>query len=38
MSIHVNHPKECTVELHDACERLSYAGVPLGNQSVCCAA
>ncbi len=34
MSIHVNHPKECTVELHDACERLSYAGVPLGNQSV----
>ena len=34
MSIHVNHPNECTVELKDACERLSYAGVPLGNQSV----
>ncbi len=34
MSIHVNHPKECTAELRDACERLSYAGVPLGNQSV----
>lgn len=34
MSIHVNHPKECTQELKDACERLSYAGVPLGNQSV----
>ena len=34
MSIHVNHPKECTAELKDACERLSFAGVPLGNQSV----
>jgi len=34
MSIHVNHPNECTAELKDACERLSYAGVPLGNQSV----
>lgn len=34
MSIHVNHPKECTQELMQACERLSYAGVPLGNQSV----
>jgi lysine 2,3-aminomutase len=34
MSIHVNHPKECTQELKDACERLAYAGVPLGNQSV----
>jgi lysine 2,3-aminomutase len=34
MSIHVNHPKECTQDLKDACERLSYAGVPLGNQSV----
>jgi lysine 2,3-aminomutase len=34
MSIHVNHPKECTQELKDACERLSFAGVPLGNQSV----
>ncbi len=34
MSIHVNHPKECTVELKAACERLSFAGVPLGNQSV----
>ncbi len=34
MSIHVNHPKEATRELKDACERLSYAGVPLGNQSV----
>jgi lysine 2,3-aminomutase len=34
MSIHVNHPKECTAALRDACERLSFAGVPLGNQSV----
>jgi lysine 2,3-aminomutase len=34
MSIHVNHPRECTAELAAACERLSFAGVPLGNQSV----
>ncbi|KXU37190.1 lysine 2,3-aminomutase [Cephaloticoccus primus] len=34
MSIHVNHPKECTQALKDACERLAFAGVPLGNQSV----
>jgi len=34
MSIHVNHPKEATAELKEACERLSFAGVPLGNQSV----
>ena len=34
MSIHVNHPAECTEELRQACERLSFAGVPLGNQSV----
>jgi len=34
MSIHVNHPRECTEELFNACERLSFAGVPLGNQSV----
>jgi len=34
MSIHVNHPKEATQELKDACDRLSFAGVPLGNQSV----
>ncbi|HLP26559.1 MAG TPA: lysine 2,3-aminomutase, partial [Acidobacteriota bacterium] len=26
--------KEATQELKDACERLSFAGVPLGNQSV----
>ncbi len=34
MSIHVNHPREATAELKAACERLSFAGVPLGNQSV----
>ena len=34
MSIHTNHPKEITCELAEACERLSLAGVPLGNQSV----
>lgn len=34
MSIHVNHPKECTHALRDACEQLTYAGVPIGNQSV----
>jgi lysine 2,3-aminomutase len=34
MSIHVNHPKECTHTLRDACEQLTYAGVPIGNQSV----
>ena len=34
MSIHTNHPKEITRELATACERLSFAGVPLGNQSV----
>ena len=34
MSIHVNHPSECTHDLRAACERLSLAGVPIGNQSV----
>ena len=34
MSIHVNHPRECTWELKEACGRLARAGVPLGNQSV----
>lgn len=34
MSIHVNHPTECTIALREACERLAFAGVPLGNQSV----
>mgnify|MGYP003108681224 FL=1 len=34
LSIHVNHPKECTEELYRACERLSMSGTPIGNQSV----
>jgi lysine 2,3-aminomutase len=34
MSIHVNHPKECTKELKDACHKLAANGIPLGNQSV----
>lgn len=34
LSIHVNHPKECTHALRSACERLSFSGIPLGNQSV----
>ncbi len=34
MSIHVNHPRECTEELYEATEKLTMAGTPLGNQSV----
>lgn len=34
MSIHANHPKECTEELYEATERLALAGTPIGNQSV----
>ena len=34
MSIHVNHPKECTLELKDACSKIVRSGIPLGNQSV----
>ena len=34
MNIHVNHPNEITQELAEATDRLTRAGVPLGNQSV----
>ena len=34
LSIHTNHPNECTDDLRKACERLAFAGVPIGNQSV----
>ena len=34
MSIHVNHPRELTLEVKEALERLADHGVPLGNQSV----
>lgn len=33
-NIHVNHPNEISQELAEAADRLSRAGVPLGNQSV----
>jgi lysine 2,3-aminomutase len=34
MNIHVNHPNEISLELAQACDRLTRAGIPLGNQSV----
>ncbi len=34
MSVHTNHPRELTLEVHEALGRLSDAGIPLGNQSV----
>jgi len=34
LSVHVNHPRELTLEVKVALERLADAGIPLGNQSV----
>jgi lysine 2,3-aminomutase len=34
MNIHVNHPNEITAELAEATDKLTRAGIPLGNQSV----
>lgn len=34
LNIHVNHSNEITQELAAACDRLTRAGIPLGNQSV----
>ncbi len=34
MNIHVNHPNEISAELAEATDRLTRAGIPLGNQSV----
>ena len=34
MSIHVTHPDELTPEMHQACNRLADAGIPLGSQTV----
>ena len=34
MSVHTNHPRELTAEVHEALGRLADAGIPLGNQSV----
>jgi lysine 2,3-aminomutase len=34
MSVHTNHPRELTLEVRAALERLADHGIPLGNQSV----
>jgi lysine 2,3-aminomutase len=34
LNIHVNHPNEISIELAQACDKLTRAGIPLGNQSV----
>lgn len=34
LNIHVNHPHEVTAELEAACDKLTRAGIPLGNQTV----
>jgi lysine 2,3-aminomutase len=34
MNIHVNHSNEISAELYQACDKMSRAGIPLGNQSV----
>ena len=34
LNTHVNHPNEITAELADACDKLSRAGIPIGNQTV----
>ena len=34
LNIHVNHPNEISQEVADACDRMTRAGIPLGNQSV----
>jgi len=34
MSIHFTHPDELTMEVKQACERIAFAGVPMGSQTV----
>ncbi|MBN1536161.1 MAG: lysine 2,3-aminomutase [Anaerolineales bacterium] len=34
LNIHVNHSNEISAELEQACDRLTRAGIPLGNQAV----
>lgn len=34
LNIHVNHSNEITAELEQACDRMTRAGIPLGNQAV----
>lgn len=34
LNTHYNHPRELTADAARACELISYAGIPIGNQSV----
>jgi lysine 2,3-aminomutase len=34
LNIHVNHSNEISLELEEACDRMTRAGIPLGNQAV----
>lgn len=34
LNIHVNHPNEISAELAQACDKMTRAGIPLGNQAV----
>ena len=34
MSVHANHPREITIEVRQALERIANSGIPMGNQSV----
>ncbi|MCA9513224.1 MAG: KamA family radical SAM protein [Myxococcota bacterium] len=34
VNTHFNHPRECTADAAEACDRLLRAGIPVGNQSV----
>jgi lysine 2,3-aminomutase len=34
VNTHFNHPRECTADAAEACDRLTRAGIPVGNQSV----
>ena len=36
LNIHVNHPNEITLELAQACDRLTRAGIPLGIKDLFC--
>jgi lysine 2,3-aminomutase len=34
LNTHFNHPRELTADAQEACDRLTRAGIPVGNQSV----
>lgn len=34
LSLHINHPSECTIDLKETTHKLATVGIPLGNQSV----